>query len=53
MTHTDDPHQCLEEEIQEIKKELEALKKDTQLIKERLLGEDSPELKKIKEKWWG
>ena len=45
-------HQCLEEEIQEIKKELEALKKDTQLIKARLLDEDSPELKKIKEKWW-
>lgn len=45
-------HQCLEEEIQEIKKELEALKKDTQLIKDRLLDEDSSELEKVKEKWW-
>lgn len=46
-------HQCLEKEIQETKKELETLKKDIQLIKDRLLGEDSPELEKIKEKWWG
>ena len=52
MTYTDYQHQCLHEEIKEIRKEQEALKKDTQLIKDRLLGEDSPELKKIKEKWW-
>lgn len=52
MTYTDYQHQCLHEEIQETKKELETLKKDIQLIKDRLLGEDSPELKKIKEKWW-
>lgn len=49
MTYTDYQHQCLHEEIKEIRKELEALKKDTQLIKDRLLGEDSPELKKIKD----
>ena len=52
MTYTDYQHQCLHEEIQEVRKELEALKKDIQPIKDRLLGEDSPELKKIKEKWW-
>ena len=38
MTYTDYQHQCLEEEIQEIKKELEVLKNDTQLIKDRLQG---------------
>jgi len=39
MTYTDYQHQCLHEEIQETRKELEALKKDTQLIKDRLLSE--------------